>query len=183
MRESLVIVVFASLLFYCNVVPVALAHQNPLPARGVPLARGCRTPKFRTLSRYRGENWSSVFRDKAIAPALRNLLKEDYRKLPGNLQRVEYPDNLSLVDSNGVLKLAGGIPGLYTISEAILIIEPCGSIYVTILEGGERFLYYTNDREHAGDLTPAIQEWISDVERRRSSNGEKAKLPIVFKYR
>ncbi len=181
--KRLLAITTAILLFCCNVLPVAFARATPLQRRSETRARGCPTPKFSTLSRYKGDNWLRVFRDRAIAPALRNLLKSDYRKLTGNLQRVDYSDDLSFVDSNGVLTLAGGVPALYTISEAILIIEPCGNIYAAILEDGERFLYYTNDRERADKLTPAIQKWVSGIERSRSDNEEKPKLAIIFKSR
>jgi hypothetical protein len=181
--KRLLVMITTMLLFCCNVLPVAFDRAIPLQRSSNTIAHGCPTPKFRTLSRYKGDNWFRVFRDRAIAPALRNLLKSDYPKLTGNLQRVNYPDNLSFVDSNGVLTLVGGVPALYTISEAILIIEPCGNIYAAILENGERFLYYTNDRERADKLTPAIQEWINGIERAGSNNGEKPKLPIMFKSR
>ena len=182
MRNPFVIVV-AILLLYLSVVPVALARQRPSLRRAVTNARGCPTPKFPTLSRYKDRNWSKVLRDRAIAPILRNLLKSDYRKLTGNLEEVVYLDNNTFLDSNGVLRLVGGVPHAYTIAEAILIIEPCGDIYAAILEDGERFLYYTNNREHADNLAPAIQEWISNVEQRRSSPSEEPKLPIIFKSR
>ena len=183
MRKFLVIVVLAIQLFYCNMAPAALAGQAAVLGSSGTMAPPCRTPKFRTLSRYKDNNWWKVFRDRAVAPALRTLLKSDYRKLIANLKVVDYPDSLSFVDSDGVLTLVGGVPGLYTISEAILIIEPCGNIYAVILDGGERFLYYTNDREHADNLTPVIQKWISNVERRRSGDRELPKLPIMFKSR
>lgn len=176
-------IVVATLLFSSSVVQIALAGQPASPSRAVTNARGCPTPKFPTLSRYKDRNWSKVFKDGAIAPILRNLLKSDYRKLTGNLKEVVYLDNGTLVDSNGVLRLVGGVPHAYTIAEAILIIEPCGDIYAAILEDGERFLYYTNNREHADNLAPAIQEWISDVEKRRSSLSEEPRLPIIFKSR
>lgn len=166
-----------------SVVPMASACHPRALRRAVTNAGGCPTPKFPTLSRYKDRNWSKIFRDRAIAPVLRNLLKSDYRKLTGNLEQVVYLDNLTFLDSNGVLRLVGGVPHAYTIAEAILIIEPCGDIYAAILEDGERFLYYTNNREHADKLAPAIQEWISDVEKRRSGVSEEPKLPIVFKSR
>ena len=180
MRKRFVIAV-AILLSYWSVVPTALACPLSSLRRAVTNAPGCPTPKFPTLSQYKGSGWAKVFKDRAIGPILKTLLKSDYRKLTGNLEQVVYLDNNTFLDSNGVLRLVGGVPHAYTIAEAILIIEPCGDIYAAILEDGERFLYYTNNREHTANLAPAIQEWISDVEKRRSSISEEPKLPIVFK--
>lgn len=138
--------------------------------------------KFHTLSRYKDDRWSTIFRDREVAPALRSLLKKDYGLLRESLERVNYPeDSDSFMDKNGVLTLEGGVKGLYTIMEAKLIIEPCGNIYAAILDTGERFLYFTNDRKHIDKLPSAIEEWRVGVESRKSQPSEVPKLPIVFK--
>ena len=85
------------------------------------------------------------------------------------------------MDKNGALTFAGGVEGLYTIMEAKLIIEPCGNIYVAILDEGKQFLYFTNDQKYIDKLPPAIEEWRSNVESRRSQPSEVPKLPVVFK--
>jgi hypothetical protein len=141
------------------------------------------TVKFHNLARYKGEGWSRVFKDREVAPALKALLKRDYRKLVESLKSVEYPDSLSFVDQNGVLKLEGGVPGLRTIMEAVLIVEPCGNIYAAVLDQGERILYFTNDKEKTGKLPPAIEEWRQRLESSRSSTGSKPELPVLFKSR
>jgi hypothetical protein len=138
--------------------------------------------RFHNLSRYKGNSWSRVFRDGEVAPALKGLLKNDYRKLVESLKRVNYPeDSLSLVDGNGVLRLEGGAPGLYTIMEAILIVEPCGNIYTAILDEGERIIYFTNDSEYQGKLPRAIEEWRTRLESARSNPINKPQLPVLFK--
>src|SRR6266498_1570147 len=76
--------------------------------------------KFHTLSKYKGDRWSGVFRDREVAPALRALLKKDYGLLKESLQEVDYPDSLTFVDKKGVLTFEGGVKGLYTIMEAVL---------------------------------------------------------------
>jgi hypothetical protein len=136
--------------------------------------------KFHTLSRYKSD--SRIFSDREIAPALRVLLKSDYGLLKESLQQVTYPeDSMSYVDKNGVLTLAGGVRGLYTIMEAKLIIEPCGNIYAAILDEGKQFLYFTNEQKYVGKLPPAIEEWRLGVESRRSQPTEVPKLPVIFK--
>jgi hypothetical protein len=137
--------------------------------------------KFHSLSRYKNNRWSTIFRDREVAPALRVLLKRDYQLLKESLQRVTYPDSLSFLDKDGVLTLEGGAEHLFTIMEAALIIEPCGNIYALILNEGKRFLYFTNDQKYTNRLPPAIEEWRSNVESRRSQPIELPKLPVVFK--
>jgi len=144
----------------------------------------CAVIKFHTLSRYKGERWWRIFTDREVAPALRALLKRDYGLLKESLKQPTYPeDSDSFMDKNGVLTLEGGAPGLYTIMEAKLIIEPCGNIYAVILDTGKRFLYFTNDQKYIDKLPPAIEEWRMGVESRRSQPSEVPKLPIVFKNR
>ena len=142
----------------------------------------CAVIKFHTLSRYKGERWWKVFSDREIAPALRALLKRDYGLLKESLKEVAYPeDSLSYLDKNGVLTLAGGVRGLHSIMEAKLIIEPCGNIYAAILDDGERFFYFTNDRKHIDKLPPAIEQWWIKIESSRSQPSAVPKLPVVFK--
>jgi hypothetical protein len=171
-------------LLLCMIAPQASSAQSKRSQRTAKKAVGfnCRV-KFHNLSRYKGNGWSRVFRDREVAPILKALLKNDYRKLPDSLKSANYPDSLSFVDGQGVLKLEGGVPGLYTITEAILVVEPCGHIYAAILDQGERILYFTNDREYTGTLPPAIEEWRKRLESSRSNPASKPELPIDFKNR
>ena len=147
----------------------------------------CGEIKFHNLNKYKAERWSQVFADPEVAPALKSLLRTDYAKLKQNLQEVNYPDSsdgsLSYVDKRGVLTLEGGVPGLYTIAEARLVIEPCGHIYAAILDNGERFLFFTNDTGFVSKLPAAFEDWRAKIEKARSENREVPKLPIVFKSR
>jgi len=141
----------------------------------------CAATKFHLLSRYKGERWATVFTDREVALALRTLLKSDYGLLKESLKEVSYPEDWdSYLDKNGVLTFEGGVPGLYTIMEAKLIIEPCGNIYAAILDEGKRFLYFTNDQKYVDKLPPAIEQWRTRIESLRSQTSEVPKLPIVF---
>jgi len=123
-----------------------------------------------------------VFRDREVTKVLRPLLGKDYRVLIENMQQVSYPeDSLSLVDRKGVLTLRGFVPGLFTISEAMLIVEPCGQVYAAILDQGERFLYFSNDKEYIDRLPAAIDQWRNGIEEVRSRPERKPPLPIVFR--
>lgn len=180
-RVSAIVVVLISLV--CFVLPQASKAQSSgaHSADVKPGAPDCQV-RFHNLNRYRGDSWSGVFKDREVAPALKRLLKNNYRTLVESLKRVSYPeDSLSLVDDRGVLRLEGGVPGLYTIMEAILIVEPCGNIYTAMLDEGERILYFTNDREYTGKLPPAIEEWRTRLEGVRSSPASKPQLPVLFK--
>jgi hypothetical protein len=142
---------------------------------------GCEI-KFHSLSRYKSNGWPRIFSDREVAPALRTLLKSDYGLLKESLkQPIQPEDSDSFIDKNGVLTLEGGVPGLYTLMEAKLIIEPCGNIYAAILDEGKRFLYFSNDQKYLDKLPPAIEQWRAGIESRRSQPSEVPKLPVVFK--
>ena len=142
---------------------------------------GCEI-KFHSLSRYKSNGWSRIFSDREVAPALRTLLKSDYRLLKESLkQPVQPEDSDSFMNKNGVLTLEGGVEGLYTLMEAKLIVEPCGNIYAAILDNGERFLSFSNDQKYVDKLPPAIEQWRAGIESRRSQPSEVPKLPVVFK--
>jgi len=80
----------------------------------------------------------------------------------------------------GVLTLRGFVPGLGTIMEAMLVVEPCGNIYIGILDGN-RFLYFSNDREYIERLSPVIEQWRTGIEQLRSQFERRPELPVVFK--
>ena len=168
---------------FCFAIHLALHAQSAKSQtpRSTASSSDCAVIKLHTLSRYKRDRWWRLFTDREIAPALRTLLKRDYGLLKESLQQVTYPDSLSFVDKKGVLTLEGGVPHLYTEMEAILFIEPCGNIYTAILDGGERFLYFTNDQKYVDKLPPAIEEWRTGVEWRRSHPFEVPQLPVVFK--
>ncbi len=115
--------------------------------------------RFPNLSKYKGDNpnLKALFKDRQITTALRRLLKKDYQKLIDNLESVDITE--PLVDKNGILRVSGAMPHLYTISEAIFVIEPRGHIYAAILDGGERILYFTNDMSLRDKLPATLDEW------------------------
>src|SRR5262245_23757913 len=141
----------------------------------------CPNVKFHNLGRY-GDNWWRVFQDKEVAPALKTLLGKDYPKLTQTMKKANYPeDSMSFVDRKGVLTLRGFVPHLFTIMEAILIVEPCGNLYTAILDQGDQFLYFSNDKEYVSRLLPAIDEWRTAIERARSEFQKQPELPVAFK--
>ena len=169
---------------FCLAIRPALAVQtNSAQAQGRNASNpDCAAIKFHALNKYKGERWWKVFADREVAPALRTLLRSDYGTLKESLKEVSYPeDSLSYLDNKGVLTLTGGVPGLYTIMEAELIVEPCGNIYAAILDEGQRFLYFTNDRKYIDKLPPAIEQWRVKIEGARSQPSAVPQLPVIFK--
>jgi hypothetical protein len=168
---------------FCSGMPLALSAQSARSQAPVSKASTASCAiKFHSLSRYKGNRWSTIFRDPEVAPALRVLLKKDYGLLKESLAQATYPeDSDSFMDKNGVLTLEGGVKGLYTIMEAKLVIEPCGNIYAAILDEGKQFLYFTNDPKYLDKLPPAIEQWRIGIESRRSQPSEVPKLPVIFK--
>jgi len=177
LRTTLIISMF------CLASPSALSTQSTRSQAPVSKANNAKCAiKFHALSRYKSDWWSRIFSDREVAPALRALLKSDYGLLKESLkQPVHLEDSDPFMDKNGVLILEGGVKGLYTIMEAKLIVEPCGTIYAAILDEGKQFLYFTNDQEYVDKLPPAIEQWRVGVESRRSQPSEVPKLPVVFK--
>ncbi len=181
MKKLLPALIMSMLCFASHSAFSARSTKSPTPV-SKPRNTNCAEIKFHTLSRYKDARWWRVISDREIAPALKALLKSDYQKLKESLKQVSYPeDSLSYVDKNGVLTFEGGVPGLYTIMEAKLIIEPCGNIYAAMLDKGERFLYFTNDQKYIAELPPAIEQWRIRIESSRSQFREVPKLPVVLR--
>lgn len=180
MEKLSILFVFITALYVASPTCVAQAAKPTQISRaGKP---DCTKVKFHRLNQYSHQGWARLFRDREVTKVLRPLLGKDYRLLIENMQQVSYSeDSLSLVDRKGVLTLRGFVPGLFTISEAMLIVEPCGKIYTAILDQGERFLYFSNDKEYLDRLPAAIEQWRNSIEEVRNRPERKAPLPIEFK--
>jgi hypothetical protein len=126
---------------------------------------------FAHLAKYNEEKspYDALMKDRAIQRALTKLMGPDYKKYKQTTKRIDISD--PLVGSDGVLRVYGALPHLYTISETALMVKPNGSIYVAVLEDGERVLYYTNDKSMAHTLPKEFTQWSS-----RFSN-----VPVVYK--
>lgn len=176
----MILVVIITALYLVPSTCLAQAASSPQITRaGKP---HCTRVKFHRLNQYRHEGWGRVFRDREVTKVLKPLLGKDYRKLIDSMPQVSYPeDSLSLVDRNGVLTLRGFVPGLFTIMEAMLIVEPCGKIYAAILDEGKRFLYFSNDKEFIDRLPAAIEQWRNSIEEVRSRPEKKPQIPVIFR--
>ena len=162
--------------------PTCLAQAVKSPQITTATKPQCTKVQYHRLNQYRHYGWGRVFRDREVTKVLKPLLGKDYRKLIESMTEVSYPeDSLSLVDRRGVLTLRGFVPGLFTIMEAMLIVEPCGTIYAAILDEGKRFLYFSNDKEYIDRLPAAIDQWRNGIEEVRTRPQTKPQLPVVFK--
>ena len=91
---------------FCFAIHVASPAQSTRSQAPVSKASNAKCAiKFHSLSRYKDNRWSTIFRDREVASALRALLKRDYGLLRESLKQVTYPDSLPLsyLDKNGVL--------------------------------------------------------------------------------
>jgi len=58
--------------------------------------------------------------------------------------------------------IEGGVRGLYTLMEGIVIIDPIGNYYIgSIIGGGEKVRIYTNDPAYKNKTHELIDEWRS----------------------
>lgn len=112
-------------------------------------------PIFENLSKFNDDN-EALFQDKGIQVALKAVLRADYGKLTERMQEIDIEP---VEGKDGVLRVYGGIPGLYTIAEAAFIVEPYGRVYVAILDKGERLLYYTNDKSRTSQMPEEFKKW------------------------
>lgn len=108
------------------------------------------------LKDYAGQHpGEGLFKDKIISPALKELLGKHYQLFINNMDNVELPEY-----TDGVLVASGGVPGLFTISEAILQVEKTGVICAAILDDN-KILYFTNSPRYRDSLPESFVEWKS----------------------
>lgn len=118
---------------------------------------------YSNLEKFKEENpHQGLFKDKKISADLKKLLGKYYKTLLNNIDSVDIYNGVKY--SNGTLTVSGGIPGLFTISEAIIQIEQTGMIYAAILDKGEKILYFTNSPIYRDSLPSALSEWAKRFE-------------------
>lgn len=106
----------------------------------------------------------SVFTSHDILKKFIALVGEDtYEKIAFNLQVLDKQES---IDESTQIKqtiIKGGIPGLYTSNEAIIIYDNMGKIWTATIDfrnGSEAIVrYFTNDLSTKTILPPAIESW------------------------
>jgi hypothetical protein len=96
--------------------------------------------------------------DKKTDALLQELTEEDYKVFVNNMQMF----GSGIEDSDGwnAKIITGGVRGLYSIMEAIIIIdEKNGFLYAAAIKDGEEIVYFTNNREYADKLPKTIEVW------------------------
>lgn len=136
---------------------IARAYQSRIGEINNYTNRSIKIIKFNNLERFNQINKHNPLEDKEVISALKLILKKDYYTFKETMRVIEMSENL--VGDDGVLRVYGAMPHLYTIAEAALIIEPAGNIYVAILDGGEKILYYTNNKKQSKIFPKEFIEW------------------------
>ncbi|WP_374717683.1 hypothetical protein [Neobacillus sp.] len=88
---------------------------------------------------------------------IQKLLGNDYDTLVENMQII---DSYELEDT---LVFEGGVRGLYTLKEGIIVKDPFNHYYIgSIINDGEKVKFYTNDITYKNKLHPVVDEWRQD---------------------
>lgn len=89
--------------------------------------------------------------------AIQQLLGDDYGSLVENMQMVNTDgEKYGLKDA---LLYEGGVRGMYTINEGIILIEPSDLYYVANIIDGRKVKFYTNDPAYREVLPSVINQW------------------------
>lgn len=89
---------------------------------------------------------------------LQKLTGDNYHVFVDNMQMVG--EGIKDHDGWGAKVVNGGVRGLYSIMEAIIITdEKNGFIYAAAIKDGEEVIYYTNNKKFAAQLPKTIEVW------------------------
>ncbi len=132
----------------------------PLLARGQaasgPLFDGAR------LKQYSEKDPSKLFDDARVTCALKQLLtSEEYTALTDRMDSMAMGEQD--VDKLGAFVFPGGVRGLYTIMEAIVMVEPSGKLWVAYIDD-EQVKYFTNVPAFLQKPPETIEQWRARFE-------------------
>jgi hypothetical protein len=88
----------------------------------------------------------------------RNLVGSDYKSFVDNMQLVSESTD---TDGLNAKVFSGGVRGLYTIMEAIIMIDAQGNYYAATIKDGGEVVYYTTNVDYKDTLPATIEEWRS----------------------
>lgn len=89
---------------------------------------------------------------------LQKMTGDNYHVFVDNMQM--FGEGIKDHDGWGAKVVNGGVRGLYTIKEAIIIIdEKNGLIYAAAIKDGKEVIYYTNNKKYAAQLPKTIKVW------------------------
>ena len=97
--------------------------------------------------------------DDEMDKALADLAGDDYELFAGSFQEGEGGAGEDL-DGLGAEVLTGGVRGLYTIQEAIVMTAPGPKVWAAVIDPGREVVkYFTNDPAFSKKLPRTIEEW------------------------
>ncbi|KZE64073.1 hypothetical protein AWM68_13275 [Fictibacillus phosphorivorans] len=89
---------------------------------------------------------------------LKKMTGDNYHVFVDNMQM--FGEGIKDHDGWGAKVVNGGVRGLYTIKEAIIIIdEKNGLIYAAAIKDGKEVIYYTSNKKYAAQLPKTIEVW------------------------
>ncbi|WP_416729803.1 hypothetical protein [Fictibacillus sp. JL2B1089] len=89
---------------------------------------------------------------------LQKMTGDDYRVFVDNMQM--FGEGIKDQDGWDARVVNGGVRGLYTIMEAIIITdEKNGFIYAAAIKDGKEVIYFTNNKKYASQLPKTIEVW------------------------
>ncbi|MDR4927245.1 Ig-like domain-containing protein [Peribacillus simplex] len=103
---------------------------------------------------------------------IQKLLGEDYDLFVENMQIFgETRDTYGLEET---LVIEGGVRGLYTFKEGIIVKDPFNNYYIgSIVEDGTKVRFYTNDAAYKNKLHDVVDTWRQDF----------ADYPVEYNYK
>ncbi|MDZ5471866.1 hypothetical protein SM124_08900 [Bacillus sp. 31A1R] len=111
---------------------------------------------------------NGVFKTNRQNDAFRKMVGKDYSKFVDSMQII-YED--SDRDNLKAKVYSGGVRGLYTIMEAVVMHNSKGQMWAAVIVDGEKIHYYSNVKSYKKKYPKTFKEWSS-----RFSN-----YPIVYK--
>lgn len=92
---------------------------------------------------------------------IQKLLGDDYNEFVSNMQLVS--DARAKYGREETLVIEGGVRGLYTIKEGIIVMDPFKNYYIgSIVNDGEKVKFYTNDAAYKTKVHDVVDQWRQD---------------------
>lgn len=97
--------------------------------------------------------------DVKLNEAFKKLVDADYQKFFDTFQ-ITYENEEKDLDGFGASILTGGVSGLFSIKEGIIMYDKAGKMWAAILEAEHNAVYYySNDSKYSTELPRTIQNW------------------------
>jgi len=112
---------------------------------------------FEHLKMYQGLHPSSVLDDRIVGPAIKALVGRHFALLSADLAG---PSTGAVIRDSGDFEGDACAPHACSVAEAKVYLTQGGSIYIAILDGGDKVLYFSNDPPYKKKIFPALKAFI-----------------------